>query len=171
MKAKNQSDDVTMHDARATPRSNAEWAVQRLRELGQRVTSQRLAVLMTFRPGEHVTAEEVCARLAADSKLADRSTVYRILEHFRDLGVVSEVDLGDGARSYELLAAERHHHLVCLTCKMVIALEDEVVAPLRRAIDERHNFHVRLDHLAIFGLCAACAHHERARADSIPSGA
>ena len=133
-----------------------EDAVDRLRGLGQRVTPQRVAILDAFAPGEHLTADEVHARVGAVTPAVNASTIYRTLELFRDLGLLSETDLGFGARHFELLGDSRHHHLVCLDCQAVVDLDDAVVAPLRGEIAERHGFEPRLDHLALFGRCAAC---------------
>lgn len=99
----------------ATPSGRRfEEAVDRLRRLGQRVTPQRVAILDAFAPGEHLTADEVYARVGGVTPAVNSSTIYRTLELFRDLGLLSETDLGVGARHFELLDDPRHHHLVCL---------------------------------------------------------
>lgn len=128
---------------------------RRLRQVGQRATPQRLAVLGVLEPGEHLSADDVFGRVAAKLPGICRSTVYRTLEAFRDAGLVSETDLGAGAREFELLD-ERHHHLVCQRCGVQIELDDALVAPLREAIGRRYGFAPVIDHLAIFGACASC---------------
>src|SRR5690349_6276243 len=87
--------------------------IARLRAAGQRVTTPRLVILGALVPGEHVSADEVFGRVEHLAPAINRSTVYRTLELFRDLGLVSETDLGSGVRVFELLAEPRHHHLVC----------------------------------------------------------
>jgi Fur family transcriptional regulator, ferric uptake regulator len=142
------------------PRSTRELK-QRLRGVGQRVTTQRLAVLSVFSlPGQHLTAEEICDQVEASSPAINRSTVYRTLERFRDLGLISETDLGGGVREYELLDEARHHHLICRACRHMIELDDELVEPLREQIRERYGFEAGIDHLALFGLCPYCAAHQ-----------
>ena len=128
---------------------------ERLRSAGQRVTPQRLVILGALRPGEHLSAEEVLDRVEPLLPVVNRSTVYRTLELFRDLGLVSETDLGGGARQFELMEA-RHHHLICRSCGAQLELADDLVAPLRAAIRERHRFAAGIDHLALFGVCAEC---------------
>ena len=129
---------------------------ERLRAVGQRVTPQRLVILGTFRAGEHLSADEVYARVEHLLPAVNRSTVYRTLELFRDLGLVSETDLGGGVRRFELLDG-RHHHLICQVCGGILELDDALVAPLRAAIRERHGFAAGIDHLALFGRCASCS--------------
>jgi len=128
----------------------------RLRAAGQRVTPQRLVILGALVPGEHLSADEVFARVEPLLPAVNRSTVYRTLELFRDLGLVSETDLGGGVRQFEPLAG-RHHHLICHRCGASQELDDAVVAPLREAIRARHGFVAGIEHLALFGRCAGCA--------------
>ena len=142
-------------------------AVERLRGTGQRVTMQRVAILSALGAGEHLSADEVFERIAPAMPLVNRSTVFRALEHFRDTGFVSQVDVGDGLQRFELLVDERHHHLICLDCRHAIVLDDDLVEPLRRAIEDRHSFRTRIDHLALFGLCAVC--DAKRRRGSAPS--
>jgi Fur family transcriptional regulator, ferric uptake regulator len=127
----------------------------RLRRVGQRVTPQRLVILGALEPGEHLAADEVFARVEPLLPGVNRSTVYRTLELFRDLGLVSMTDLGGGARQFELIDAP-HHHLICHRCGAILELDDDLVAPLREAIRARHGFTPSIDHLALFGFCAAC---------------
>jgi Fur family transcriptional regulator, ferric uptake regulator len=131
-----------------------------LRASGQRVTSQRLLILSAFaRPGEHLTADEVYSRVEPLVPALNRSTVYRTLELFRDIGLISETDLGGGVRHFELLGGARHHHLICQECGQMSEMDDALVEPLREAIRERYGFSPGIDHMAVFGLCAYCAQH------------
>jgi Fur family ferric uptake transcriptional regulator len=128
----------------------------RLREVGQRVTPQRMLILGAFTPGAHLTADEVYAHVERFAPAVNRSTVYRTLELFRDLGLISETDLGGGVRHYELLAGARHHHLICLECGAMLTLDDALVQPLRDAVRARYEFSPCIDHLALFGRCSSC---------------
>ena len=135
--------------------SGTRGLADRLRRVGQRVTPQRLVILSALRPGEHLSADEVFARVEPLLPGVNRSTVYRTLELFRDLGLVSMTDLGSGARQFELLD-DLHHHLICHRCGAILELDDALVDPLRDGIRARYGFAPAIDHLAIFGFCAAC---------------
>lgn len=138
------------------PEELASW----LRAVGQRVTPQRLMILGAFRgPGEHLSADEVYARVGPLAPAVNRSTVYRTLELFRDLGLISETDLGSGVRHYERLDGARHHHLICQQCGVMIELDDNDIHPLREQIRRTYDFAPIIDHLALFGLCAYCQKH------------
>lgn len=129
----------------------------RIRQTGQRVTPQRLAILRALEQGQHLSAEEVFAAVGAHLPAVTRSTVYRTLEAFRDAGIVSETDLGQGVRKFEVLGASRHHHLICHVCGTMTELDDALVQPLRAEIAVRYRFAAPIEHLALFGSCAACS--------------
>jgi len=142
---------------------------QRLRGIGQRVTAQRLAVLSVFSiPDEHLSAEVICDRVAASTPTINRSTVYRTLERFRDLGLISETDLGGGVREYALLDEARHHHLICLECRHMMAFDDALVEPLREQIRLKYGFEATTAHLALFGRCPVCVQRMTERSLASP---
>ncbi len=128
----------------------------RLRRAGQRVTPQRLVILEALEQGHHLSADEIFARVEVRMPAVTRSTVYRTLEAFRDAGFVSETDLGHGVRKFELLGEARHHHLVCHVCADILDLDDAVLQPLRDLIATQYGFTAGIEHLALFGYCAAC---------------
>jgi Fur family transcriptional regulator, ferric uptake regulator len=140
----------------ATRRRRPNDLAGRLRRAGQRVTAQRLVILGALRAGEHVSAEEILTRIEDKLPAINRSTVYRTLETFRDLGLVSETDLGGGVRRFELIEERRHHHLICHHCGAIAEFEDELVEPLRQSLRTEYGFAASVDHLAIFGTCAIC---------------
>ena len=140
----------------------------RLRRVGQRVTPQRLVILGALRPGEHLAADEVFARVESLLPGVNRSTVYRTLELFRDLGLVSMTDLGGGARQFELID-DLHHHLICHRCGEILELDDDLVDPLRDGIRARYSFAPAIDHLAVFGFCSVCTRVTDSR-EGGPSG-
>src|SRR5689334_6214723 len=100
----------------------------RLRRAGQRVTPQRLMILGALLPSGHLAADDVFARVEAQLPGVNRSTVYRTLELFSELGLVSVTDLGGGARQYELLD-QPHHHLICHRCGAEMDMDDDLVEP------------------------------------------
>ena len=155
---------------RPAARSPEELAA-RLRAIGQRVTPQRLLILGAFaRPGGHLTAEGVSERVGPLSPAVNRSTVYRTLEHFRDLGLITETDLDGGVRHFELPDDDRHHHPICRTCGAMPVMADEPIAPLRDRVRERYGFDATIDHLALLGRCPACRREADGAVGDAPEG-
>ncbi len=130
-----------------------------LRRRGYRITTPRRRVLdvLLARRESHLSCEEVTQALAAQGADMNATTVYRILQWLKDAGFVTQTDLGGGHDVYSWLGETPHHHLVCLNCRHIIDADDSLLEPLRRALRERHGFHARIEHFAIFGLCADCA--------------
>jgi Fur family ferric uptake transcriptional regulator len=156
---------LNVRDDRATTRGLAD----RLRRVGQRVTPQRLVILGALQQDAHLTADEVFARVEPLLPGVNRSTVYRTLELFRDLGLASMTDLGGGARQFELID-DPHHHLICHRCGVILELDDDLVDPLRQRIRERYGFAPGIDHLALFGYCTACERAADGEERAAPDG-
>ena len=130
---------------------------QRLKELGYRLTPQRMMVLAAFEGSEHhISAEEIYTQIKATYPQVNISTVYRTLELLKSLGLVTETDLGEGRFRYHIADKGHHHHLVCQKCGKIIDLNGSLLAPLKESLYKEYNFKAELRHLAIFGYCLDC---------------
>lgn len=132
-----------------------EWLQQR----GLRVTPQRVMVLEAIREGSgHMTAEEVYKRVCERYPYVNLATIYRTLELFKDLGLLTVIDVGEKSVQYELLSAEPHHHLICEHCGLVADLDDSLMLSVRERLANEFGFQARVEHVAIFGHCQNCRH-------------
>ena len=104
----------------------------------------------------HVSAEEIHAQVRAKYPYANISTIYRTLELLKELGLVTEITLGDGCVRYHPSEKGHHHHLVCQKCGKTIDLPEAELISLEGALSRDYKFKANLRHLAIFGLCADC---------------
>ncbi len=131
--------------------------VGRLRELGYRLTPQRAMIVSAIENSDdHISAEEIYAQIVAKYPQVNISTVYRTLELLKQLGLVTETDMGGGRVRYHPVDKGHHHHLVCQECGVVIDLDDSVLASLKGGLLRQYKFTADLRHLAIFGRCAKC---------------
>jgi len=129
----------------------------RLSKLGYRMTPQRLMILSAIEDSDtHISAEEIYAQVTTQYPQINISTVYRTLELLKQLGLVTETDLGDGLVRYHSAEKGHHHHLVCTMCGSVTDLDEEVVSPLQEVILRKYQFIPDLRHLVIFGRCVSC---------------
>jgi len=130
---------------------------QALKQMGYRLTPQRMMVVEALHDADkHVNAEDIFARVKAKYPYANISTVYRTLELLKELGLVNEIELGDGCVRFHPAEKGRHHHLVCQKCGTVIDLPESELTPLEAILSEKHNFKADLKHTAFFGVCAKC---------------
>jgi Fe2+ or Zn2+ uptake regulation protein len=92
--------------------------LERLRDRGWRVTSQRRAVAEALH-GEHVhlTADEVHRRARDVLPEVSLATVYNTLNEMVAMGEVAEVRHARGPSRYDPnVGVMPHHHLLCTVC-------------------------------------------------------
>lgn len=129
----------------------------KVRERGGRVTTCRRALIAELVATEdHVTADDLMARVQAKHPDIHRSTIYRSLSDLEDLGIVDHVHLGHGSAVYHL-ADSLHHHVVCEICGQVLEVPHEVFEPLAGSLRQRYGFELEPGHFAVIGRCATCA--------------
>jgi Fe2+ or Zn2+ uptake regulation protein len=128
-----------------------------LRAGGVRITAPRRAVVAALVDAEdHVTADELAARVAASEPDVHLSTGYRTLEALEKLGVVSHVHLGHGRAVYHL--TERlHTHAVCEDCGVVVELPGDLLHDVEQRLRRETGFEVDPHHFALVGRCRDCA--------------
>lgn len=128
-----------------------------LRQRGGRVTSARRAVLTALlEHREHVSADELAAVVHASHPDVHLSTVYRTLDAFEQLGVVTHVHLGHGRAIYHL-TDRIHHHAVCEGCNAVLQLPCELFGQLHTRLLSEFDFEMDGHHFALVGRCARCS--------------
>ena len=129
-----------------------------LRAAGHRVTQQRASILDAVCEGDgHTTLGEIFARVRQRNSSIDRSTLYRTLKFFVELGLVVSADTGDGETYYEIAKSRGHHHLVCRQCSHEWEIDHAVMQPMFDQLFQSYGFKADSDHLVVFGLCNTCS--------------
>jgi Fur family ferric uptake transcriptional regulator len=120
------------------------------------VTRQREIILDAVCAGNgHTSFDDVYARTRMRDRSVDRSTVYRALHLFVELGLVVEAKTG-GETLYEIRKVLPHHHLVCRTCGQEREVSNASIQAMVDEVLQHHRFQVATDHLVLFGLCENC---------------
>jgi Fur family ferric uptake transcriptional regulator len=131
--------------------------VRKLSQHGYRLTPQRMMILEAVEAADdHISAEEMYMQVCARYPHLNISTVYRTLELLKELGLVTETDLGDGRVRYHSIKKGHHHHLVCHKCGQITDLDESVLSPLKEVLSRDYKFDADLRHMAIFGRCKNC---------------
>ncbi len=132
-------------------------AIETLRDKGHRLTPQRMLVLSIVADGDgHMGVDEVFRRSKEAYPYMDIATVYRTLHLFKDLGVVTEVAIGDRLH-YELTdPSGKHHHMVCRVCNGAFNLSPYYLEEFRTTLVREFDFEPDLEHFAITGICSNC---------------
>ena len=131
---------------------------------GYRMTPQRMMILSAMESSrDHISAEDIYAQVVAKYPHVNISTVYRTLELLKKLGMVYEINLGEGRIRYHTEGSGHHHHLVCQGCGKVIDIEEATLSSLKDILLRQYGFSADLRHVGIFGLCDSCRSKSSAR--------
>lgn len=135
----------------------------KLSERGYKMTPQRKDILQIFvnhPDNHHMSAEDVYNILRENKSEIGLATVYRALDLLSELGILVQVDFGDGCARYELNAADpkvhHHHHLICLKCKNVIEFDEDLLDQLEAYIEKKSGFQILNHEVKFFGYCSEC---------------
>lgn len=122
------------------------------------MTTARRAVLHALIEGHprHASAEELAEAVRDEHPDVHLSTVYRTLDAFEQLGVVTHVHLGHGRAIYHL-TDELHHHAACEGCGKVLQLPDAIFSDVQAMLQRSYGFELDAHHFALVGRCARCA--------------
>jgi len=129
-----------------------------LREHGQRVTEDRLAIWRELHAAhDHMDADQLFARLREKGLKGSRATVYRTLDLLVRAALVSKIRATEQRFVYEMAAGRRHHdHLVCTRCGKIVEFENEQIEKLQDEIAARHGFTLSAHFMRLSGVCASC---------------
>lgn len=111
---------------------------------------------------QHLTAEDISARLKEQGASVGQTTVYRHLDKLVRQGAVMRYAGTDGQSAcYQYMdccdEGHAHYHLVCADCGKMSHLECEHMDEMTTHLLEHHQFSVDRFRTVIYGLCKACA--------------
>lgn len=125
-----------------------------LRNRGLRLTRQREKVLMALlNSDDHVSAEELYARLGGRKEGIGTATVYRTLRLLVDSGLAEARQFGDGVHRFESAASEHHDHIICRDCGKVFEFENEEIEDLQEQVARGRGFEIVDHRLELYVRC------------------
>ena len=126
-----------------------------LKENKLRFTTERLVLLEEiFNFHDHFDAEQLFIFIREKHNHISRATVYRSLELFHKIGIITKENLGKGYASYELAMDRPHHdHIICTVCGKVIEFVDDIIEKHQREICKKNGMEMIGHQLQIFGRC------------------
>jgi Fur family ferric uptake transcriptional regulator len=106
------------------------WA-EFLRVKNLNTTQQRELIVDSFlRSHEHVSIDELLARVRRKNPRIGYATVYRTLKLLLDSGLASARQFDDGQTRYEVAGAH-HDHLICVKCGLILEFENDEIERLQ----------------------------------------
>ena len=132
-------------------------AISVLRKSGNRLTPHRLLVLSTIAESQHhIGIDEIYKSAKAAYPYLDLATVYRTIHLFRDVGVITEIGVGERS-TYELRTCDgQHHHMLCRKCEKTFSLSPHCLESFRARLVNDFNFEPDLSNFAVAGICTDC---------------
>jgi len=125
-----------------------------IREMGLKVTKQRMAILEGLSSGRaHVTAQEVYELVNQKHPEIGFATVYRFLRKMTEQKFVTEVRMGGLPARYELTPNHHHDHLTCVECGKIVEFENHEIEKLQLDTAEKHGFSLTNHVLELYGVC------------------
>jgi len=121
-----------------------------------RSTAQRAEVLGVVREADgHLTAGEIFERVRQRDPRIAYGTVYRTLHLLAERGLIQELTFADAASRYDK-RVDRHDHVVCRECGLLLDVDVPVALIARHVAEEQSGFAVESHHTVFAGRCRSC---------------
>lgn len=106
---------------------------------------------------DHLSAEQI-VNIAKSLYKIDMgiATVYRTVKFFESMNIVNTLDVGDGAKRYELNISIHHDHMICTSCGKIIEFTDDLIEEQQEKVAKKNKFLLKDHIMTIYGLCENC---------------
>ena len=128
-----------------------------LRDLGHRITPQRLAVLKILaRSKNHPSVEMIYDQVKKDFPTTSLATVYKTITLLKELQEVLELGFADGGSRYDGNRPFPHPHVICTKCGTIVDPQFSNMEEMAAEMAENSGFSITHHRLDFFGLCPKC---------------
>ncbi|MCB2193510.1 MAG: transcriptional repressor [Deltaproteobacteria bacterium] len=130
---------------------------QALRDAGQRITPQRLAVLKILaKSSEHPSVERIYEQVVSEFPTTSLATVYKTLTLLKSLDQVLELGFAHWGSRYDGRSPNPHPHAVCQRCGAIADPDLPQAEEMAQEMARRSGYRIDRHQLDFFGLCPAC---------------
>lgn len=121
-----------------------------------KLTPQRIAVYKYLKGTyDHPSAETIYKALQPEYPTMSLATVYKALKTLVEVGLVQEINVGEGNFRYDGFT-ENHPHIQCMSCNKVEDLRDFNTDFLNDEASKSTNYKVLSHQIYFYGLCEEC---------------
>lgn len=133
-----------------------EGFIENSKDLGLKVTPQRIAIYKELAKTEaHPSTEMIYNNIKDYYPNISLTTVYRTLETFEKMGLISVVNVLYHAARYDA-NLDPHHHIVCVECRKIEDVYDDSLS--YSELSPKLNNYKVLGYSVLFnGLCKNCS--------------
>ncbi len=134
-----------------------ERMLQVLKDKGQRLTPQRLAILKILAQDDrHPGIEEIYEALHEDFPTSSLATVYKTIHLLEENREILELNFSGLGKRYDGYRPYPHPHAVCTACGRIMESGDLELDPLTTEVARRTGYRITHHQLNFYGLCPAC---------------
>jgi Fur family peroxide stress response transcriptional regulator len=145
----------------ADPQARLDELVDKLKERGNRLTPQRMAVLKILAASEgHPSVEQIYECVKVDFPMTSLATVYKTVTLLKEMGEVLELGFSDDSNRYDGNKPYPHPHLICTKCRNILDPEVATLGELRREVAQSTGYRIMSHRLDFFGVCPQCQEKE-----------
>ncbi|MEG2935292.1 MAG: Fur family transcriptional regulator [Clostridium sp.] len=129
---------------------------QVFKEKKLKLTPQRIAVYNYLKSTkEHPSAETIHKALMEEYPTMSLATVYKTLKVLVEVGLVQELNVGEGNFRYDGMTSA-HPHIHCICCAKVDDLEGVTFEELNQTVKGNTNYDVLSNKVYFYGICPEC---------------
>ncbi|HET6166685.1 MAG TPA: Fur family transcriptional regulator [Marmoricola sp.] len=128
-----------------------------LREVGLRVTQQRVAVLGALTSSPHADVETIAGATRAAIGTVSTQAVYDVLRVLTEVGLARRIEPAGSPARFELRVGDNHHHVVCRVCGSIADVDCAVGERPCLTASDSHGFVIDEAEVTYWGLCPDCS--------------
>lgn len=121
-----------------------------------KLTPQRIAVYEVLKNTKsHPSAEAIYNEIIIKYPTMSLATVYKSLKTLSDVGLVQELNVGEGNFRYDANTAP-HPHIMCTKCNRVDDIENADISSIDETIRKYTDYDVVSSKVYFYGICPEC---------------
>lgn len=132
--------------------------IKQLKRNGLKSTKHRTAILEILeKSSQPISAEQLYNKMQGRNISINLSTVYRTLEILCDKKLIIKLSIKENNRTlFELNQVMHKHHLVCLGCGKILAIDGCPLAGYEKVLESKYEYSIEGHNLNVYGYCPKC---------------
>ena len=131
------------------------------KKMGVKVTPQRIAIYKILASkAKHPTINEIYEEIKKDYPSLSLNTIYKTIQLFIELGMVSQFTSREGVIRYEVKLLP-HHHVLCLKCRKIQDVFDSCLDEIKMSPPLKGGFEIIRHDVIFYGYCSECKQEGR----------
>lgn len=146
----------------ADPNIRFKSMLNKLKEMGHKLTPQRMAIAKVLAASKgHPNVEAIFEKLKDRFPTMSLATVYRNVLLLKSVGQVLELGFPDGSNRYDGNKPYPHPHVICVRCRRIIDPDLRFLKDITKEVAVETGFDILTHRLDFFGICSACKRKEK----------